>query len=191
MQRFLLSVSPLYTERCVVWVLGQGCHTSWKTWNLIVSFSSQGKVRQFSFKSWNFLRDNGKNSVTAWCPIFQDFPTLVLSSILGVYKALHARAGLMCSNAASSASNEMGQGSIWTVKLVCKLQVFKEARWTVQVGLIGVAGVLWGKGFPSATMWSSIAARRAPLGGWRKQFLIKNSYGSLCYFVNKFKHFYL
>ena len=29
---------------------------------------------------------------------------------------------------------------------VCNVHIFKEARWTVQLGLIGIAGVLWGRG---------------------------------------------
>ena len=76
-------------------------------------------------------------------------------------------AGIVCNIAASSASTEMGQGSIQTVKFVCRLYIFQKARWTVQVVMIVVAGVLWGrgKGFPSANLCSSIAARRALLDG--------------------------
>ena len=51
-------------------------------------------------------------------------------------------AGLMCNNAASSASTEMGQGSFRTVKLVCKCTSSK-----IHGGqLIGVQGSCRGWG---------------------------------------------
>ena len=52
-------------------------------------------------------------------------------------------AGLICNNAACSASTVMGQGPFQTVKPVCKVNIFKEARWAVQFGLKGVAQGLW------------------------------------------------
>ena len=74
-------------------------------------------------------------------------------------------AGVMCNNAASSVSTAVGQGPFWTVKPVCKVHIFKEAKVGSSVlpericmGSLGS----WDGEFPSASLCATIAARRAP-----------------------------